>query len=328
MSPEETNARLLQSVVAHDTQAVESWLRMGADPFAPAGPVDLYVAREGWSVKLANGSAAAAAIQWPDMLNQLLPSQMPGWPVVTKAADVWGVVSKNGQDVNLAQWAVEMGAMASLRMLISRLDRSLPESSLALNRLTLSCLGGCSHQGAKDHVLHALILCMAAKPELERGWSHWRTWRLPSQGVHHEHVLMPMTFVMAAMTKTKGGEGPFTADALEALSWSLAHDECVRDGHRRMGNSADDTLMHMAAAAGNLDVLRIALDQGCALDVLDGHGLTPLALAFKRGQFDAAAVIESRLSNAALERALADAGQEAATSCSRFVGPTMSQRFS
>lgn len=298
--------RLFAATLTHDLPAIDALITQGADPFAPVGPVELFASRSAWPARLALGSAAALSIQWPDVLERLLPEKMTSWPVVTQSADVLGLVSRCGAAVDLGHWAVEVSAMQGLKMLISRLDKSHPNAQACLRRLTISCLGGCSNTEAKDNVLNALVLCMAAEPELDRGWSHWRHFKLPSQTTDHQSMFMPMTFVMGTIANKNESHWPYHEEALSALRWALLHDEPVRSGDRCMGTVSEDTMLHMASTCARLDVLRVVLDAGCSLSARDAYGLTALEFAQKCKKFESVAFMESWLANRAFECAITE----------------------
>jgi ankyrin repeat protein len=304
MDQDALNRKLFSAVAAHDVTSVGQLMALGADPFANVGPVELHILKDNIDVRLGSGCSAALAIQFPHLLDILLPQRMNGWPMITQAVDVFGVVCTKGQGVDLAQWAIELSALPSLRFLIERLDRSHPDSTKSLNRLAMSCLSGCSYENAKDDALTALMICMAAQPELDRGWSHWRHARLASQSAQHEPMYMPMTFVMASMVKKKASLFEQRDEAMRAFAWALSHDDPVRDGDRRMGNVSEDTILHLGASSGCVVLLRIALEQGCNLEARDLQGLTPLELAVECKQFEAVAFIESWISQKAVERAM------------------------
>jgi hypothetical protein len=298
------NHQLFQAVQMHDLESIRALMARGADPFANAGCVELYVIRQNWNVRLASGCAAAQAIQWPHILDLLLPDKMNGWPMVTQATNVYGITCKKGQAVDLAQWAIEICALPSLQLLIDRLDRTQPQSEKSLSRLAMSCLAGCSHESAPDDALKALTMCMAAQPDLDRWWSHWRHSKLMSQGKNHEPIYMPMTFVMGSVARRLCADGDSATQALAAFAWALSHDDCVRSGDRRMGSTTEDTVLHLAAASGCIPLLRICLAQGCALDCEDAQGLTPLALAHSCGQSESVALIEGWHSKVAMDQLL------------------------
>lgn len=308
-SPERQQAldyQLFAATLCHDLPVIDSLIAQGADPFAPVGPVELFPSRCAWSARLALGSAAALSIQWPDVLDRLLPEKMTTWPVVAQAGVVLGLVSRCGAAVDLGHWAVEMSAMPGLQMVIDRLDKNHPQAQACLRRLTISCLGGCSNIEAKDNVLSALVLCMAAEPELDRGWSHWRHFKLPSQTTDHQPMLMPMTFVVATVANKNESLWPYHQQALVALRWALAHDDPVRIGDRRMGTISEDTILHMAATCAGLDVLQVVLDAGCSLSARDAYGMNALEFARKCKKSESVAFIESWLAARAIECAITE----------------------
>jgi hypothetical protein len=304
MDQDALNRKLFSAVASHDLTSVGQLMALGADPFANVGPVELHILKDNIDVRLGLGCSAALAIQFPHVLDILLPHRMNGWPIITHAIDVFGVVSTKGQCVDLAQWAIELSALPSLRFLINRLDRSHMDSTKSLNRLTMLCLAGCSYENVKDDSLNALMICMAAQPELDRGWSHWRHAKLISQNAAHEPVYMPMTFVMASMIKKKAHIHEQCDEAIKAFSWALSHDDAVRDGNRRMGNVSEDSILHFGASSGCVALLHTALGQDCNLEVHDLQGFTPLELARECKRFETAAFIESWISKKAIERAL------------------------
>lgn len=307
MSNQALDKELFDAVGSHDRDAIVHLIQLGANPFVPIGPVELYMHRDSWSVRLWEGCAAAKVVQFPEIMELVLPDSMDGWPVVTRATDVWGVVSKSGQEVDLGHWAVELGSLDCLRILIKRLDMHHQKSKDSLNQLTLSCLRGCSYMDARDDVLQALALCMAARPQLDRIWSHWRQAKLPSHNANHELIYMPMTFALAELSGRKNMSRLHCGDALQAMAWALMHDEAVRDGHRTLGDSNEDTLLHMAIGSGNMNVLRVALDMGCDTQVKNADGLTALDFAYELHKFDFAALIESSLGSNAINDVLRDA---------------------
>ena len=300
------DCQLFSAVSQQDLLAIDLLIAQGANPFAPVAPVEIYVARSSWFARIEKGCSAAQAIRNPDVLGRLLPPQMRSWPVITHTVDAFGLVSSEGSAVDLGHWAVEMSALESLKLIISRLDLSHPESKSCLERLTLSCLWGCSNTEAKDNVLNALVLCMASEPELGRGWTQWQNFKLFSHTSNFQSVLMPMTFVMASVANKKDLSWPYQGEALIALRWALSHDDEVREGVLRMDTGSKDSLMHMAMTFENLDVLRVALSAGCALDVRDALGMTPIEFASNANKFESVAFIQSWLANEAIEKAMAN----------------------
>jgi hypothetical protein len=275
-------------------EAIRTLLSLGALPSLniPGSSVSLTASRSSIELSVLDASPLAQALADEEIFDLMTRGGLDEFPVAGIFDSDWGLLTRRGERVSVAELAVELGRMVCLDMLLDRLPKDDPEMVLRMGDLAWRCIRAVSVVDEPGGPFRAFMALVAKGADLRDRWrgvfeldviGHWMDPHSTDVQIDRP-VRMPVQF--AVLMSASQGE----ALAASCLKRMIESGMPVDSTASILGGR---TLLQFAISLDDVQSIGLLLESGASLSTLDAQGRDPVELARAIGSHHACAFIHA-----------------------------------